>query len=50
MQKELSVKDLQNETYEEFLEKLEISQQQYKEGKVHDAREVFEELKKKYGY
>ena len=50
MQKDTSVKELKIESMEEFLEKLEISKQQYKEGKVHDAREVFEELKKKYGY
>ena len=33
-----------------FLNKLEKSKQQYKEGKVHNARTVFKELRKKYGY
>ena len=33
-----------------FLNKLEKSKQQYKEGKVHNARSVFKELRKKYGY
>ena len=33
-----------------FLYKLEKSKQQYKEGKVHNARTVFKELRKKYGY
>jgi len=33
-----------------FLKKLEKSKKEYKEGKVHIARAVFKELRKKYGY
>lgn len=50
MQRETTVKEFKTESLEEFIEKLEISEQQYREGKVRDAREVFEELKKKYGF
>lgn len=49
MQREVKIKEMKSETLEEFLQKLEKSEQDYKEGRVHDARAVFEELKKKYG-
>lgn len=35
---------------ERFLNKLEKSKNQYKAGKVHNARTVFKELREKYGY
>ena len=50
MQKDISVKEIRSETIEEFLEKLEKSEQDYKEGRIHDAEEVFKELREKYGY
>lgn len=34
----------------EFLTKLEKSEKQYEDGKVHDARMIFRELREKYGY
>lgn len=43
----LSLKEYQKEM---FLDKLEKSKQEYKEGKVHDARSVFKELREKYEY
>lgn len=33
-----------------FLNKLEKSKKEYREGKVHSARTVFKELRKKYEY
>ena len=33
-----------------FLNKLEKSKKQYKEGKVHSARTFFKEMREKYGY
>ena len=50
MQREKLIKDIREETYEEFLEKLEKSKQDYKEGRIHKAEDVFKELREKYGY
>ena len=33
-----------------FLNKLEKSKKQYKEGKIHSARTFFKEMREKYGY
>ena len=43
----LSLKEYQEEM---FLNKLEKSKKEYKEGKVHDAKSVFKELREKYEY
>ena len=42
MQKELFLKNISD--------RLEISEKQYKEGKVYSARKVIKDLKEKYGY
>ena len=34
----------------ELSNKLEKSEQEYKEGNIHNAREVFKKLREKYGY
>ena len=48
--KDLLVISLEQYQKEMFLNKLEKSRKEYKEGKVHNARAVFEELREKYGY
>ncbi len=48
--KDLLVISLEQYQKEVFLNKLEKSKNQYKEGKVHKARTVFKELREKYGY
>ena len=45
MQREITVNDV-----ESTLNKLEKSKKEYKEGKVHDAKSVFKELREKYEY
>lgn len=47
MQKEIRIEDTKRST---FLDKLEKSKKEYKEGKTHNARDVFNELRQKYGY
>lgn len=47
---DLVVISLEQYQREMFLNKLEKSKQQYKEGKVHSARTVFKGLREKYGY
>lgn len=48
--KDLLVISLEQYQREMFLNKLERSKKEYKEGKVHKARAVFKELREKYGY
>lgn len=48
--KDLLVISLEQYQKEVFLNKLEKSKNEYKEGKVHKARTVFKELREKYGY
>lgn len=48
--KDLVVISLEKYQRDMFLNKLEKSKRQYKEGKVHSARTVFKELREKYGY
>ena len=48
--KDLVIISLEQYQREMFLNKLEKSTQQYKEGKVHSARTVFKGLREKYGY
>ncbi len=48
--KDLIVISLEQYEKEIFLNKLEKSKKQYKEGKVHSARTVFNGLREKYGY
>lgn len=48
--KDLIVISLEEYQKEVFLNKLEKSKKQYKEGKVHSARTVFKGLREKYGY
>ncbi len=36
--------------FNELSEKLEESEEQYKQGKTHNAKIVFKELREKYGY
>lgn len=48
--KDLLVISLEQYQKEMFLNKLEKSKKQYKEGKVHSARTVFKGLREKYGY
>lgn len=48
--KDLIVISLEQYQREIFYSKLEKSKKEYKEGKVHNARTVFKELRKKYGY
>lgn len=48
--KDLVVISLEKYQRDMFINKLEKSKQQYKEGKVHSARTVFKELREKYGY
>ena len=48
--KDLVIISLEQYQREMFLNKLEKSKQQYKEGKVHSARTVFKGLREKYGY
>lgn len=33
-----------------FLNKLEKSKKEYKDGKIHNARNIFKGLREKYGY
>lgn len=48
--KDLLVISLEQYQREMFLNKLEKSKKEYKEGKVHSARTVFKGLREKYGY
>jgi len=48
--KDLVVISLEQYQREIFLNKLEKSKKQYKEGKVHSARTVFKGLREKYEY
>ena len=48
--KDLLVISLEQYQREMFLNKLEKSKKQYKDGKVHSARTVFKGLREKYGY
>lgn len=48
--KDLLVISLEQYQEEMFLNKLEKSKKQYKEGKVHSARTIFKGLREKYGY
>ena len=48
--KDLIVISLEQYEKEIFLNKLEKSKKQYKEGKVHSSRTVFNGLREKYGY
>ncbi|HBC83926.1 MAG TPA: hypothetical protein DCZ30_00250 [Clostridiales bacterium] len=48
--KDLLVISLEQYQKEVFLNKLEKSKKEYKEGKVHSARTIFKGLRKKYGY
>ena len=48
--KDLIVISLEEYQKAVFLNKLEKSKKQYKEGKVHSARTVFKGLREKYGY
>lgn len=48
--KDLLVISLEQYQREMFLNKLEMSKKEYKEGKVHKARTVFKELREKYDY
>jgi PHD/YefM family antitoxin component YafN of YafNO toxin-antitoxin module len=48
--KDLLVISLEQYQKDMFINKLEKSKKEYKEGKVHSARVVFKGLKEKYGY
>ena len=48
--KDLLVISLEQYQKDMFLNKLEKSKREYKEGKVHSARTVFKGLREKYGY
>ena len=48
--KDLLVISLEQYLKEGFLKDLEESEKQYEEGKVYKVRDVFKELRKKYGY
>ncbi len=48
--KDLVVINLEEYQKAVFLTKLEKSKEQYKQGKVHNVRKVFKELRSKYGY
>lgn len=48
--KDLIVISLEEYQKTVFLNRLEKSKKQYKEGKVHSARTVFKGLREKYGY
>ena len=48
--KDLIVISLEQYQREMFLNKLEKSKKEFKEGKVHSARTVFKGLREKYGY
>lgn len=48
--KDLLVISLEQYQKEMFINKLEKSKKEYKEGKVHSARTVFKGLREKYGY
>lgn len=48
--KDLLVISLEQYQKDMFLNKLEKSKKEYKEGKVHSARTVFKGLREKYGY
>ena len=48
--KDLLVISLEQYQKEMFLNKLEKSKEEYKKGKIHDARTVFKRLREKYGY
>lgn len=45
MQRKMTVRKFEN-----FSNKLEKSKKEYKEGKVHDTRNVFKKMQEKYGY
>lgn len=48
--KDLVVISLEQYQKEVFLNKLEKSKEEYKNGKIHSARTIFKGLKEKYGY
>jgi PHD/YefM family antitoxin component YafN of YafNO toxin-antitoxin module len=48
--KDLLVISLEQYQKDMFINKLEKSKKEYKEGKVHSARVVFKGLREKYGY
>lgn len=48
--RDLVVLSLEQYQKQIFFNKLEQSKQQFKDGKIHNAREVFSELREKYGY
>lgn len=50
MQSEINVIETEKYQEEKFLNKLEKSKMEYKNGQVHNARTVFKELREKYGY
>lgn len=56
MQKKITLQKLEGTVNEkeifktELLSKLEKSEREYEEGKIHDAKAVFKELRAKYGY
>ena len=48
--KDLLVISLEQYQKEMFLNKLEKSKKEYKDGKIHNARTIFKGLREKYGY
>ena len=48
--KDLLVISLEQYQKDMFLNKLEKSKKEYKEGNVHDAKTIFKGLREKYGY
>lgn len=52
MQKEISIQEVDNKGLfcSKLCKKLEKSEEEYEQGKVHDARTAFKELRTKYGY
>ncbi len=48
--KDLLVISLEQYQKEIFLNKLEKSKKEYKDGKIHNARTIFKGLREKYGY
>lgn len=48
--KDLVIISLEQYQKDIFLKKLEKSNKEYKNGKIHNAKKVFEELREKYGY
>lgn len=51
MQKEINIQELDSKElfHYKLARKLEKSEKEYKQGKVHDARTAFKELRAKYG-